>query len=41
MLIQEAHDVRLARIEFEAIDRDLELLSCEALLDLRARKILR
>jgi hypothetical protein len=26
----------LARIEFEAIDRNLELLSCEALLDFRA-----
>jgi len=28
--IQKPHNVRLARIEFEAIDRDLELLSYEA-----------
>src|SRR5262245_18423880 len=38
MLIQKPHDVRLARIEFEAIDRDFELLSCEAPRDLRAQE---
>jgi hypothetical protein len=39
--VQKPHDVRLGRIEFEAIDRDLELLSCEAPLDLRAPEFLR
>jgi hypothetical protein len=38
VLIQEAHEVRFAWIELEAIDRDLELLPCESALDLRAMK---
>ena len=36
VLIQKPHDVRLARIELKAIDRDFELLSYEAALNLRA-----
>src|SRR5262249_11334930 len=41
VLIQKSHDVRFARIEFEAIDRDLEIFWRKAPLDFRATELRR
>jgi hypothetical protein len=41
VLIQKPHDIRLARIEFEALDRDLELFWRKAPLYLRATELRR
>src|SRR5262249_30855599 len=41
VLIQKSHDVRFARIEFEAIDRNLELFCRKAPLDFRGTDLRR